>query len=190
MGGKLSCLNCIRKQKNRSTLRNNNHDESAADILLDLQNVGIITNRGGGIKFNITNDKPSERMKDRRPRRLPAISRPPTNKSDKTDPYDNEEKDLMVEIRRIGALAEKGFMAKRSEERRQKVLARRDSILKNKIKKTEEKIKRNNGIAEKKLKNKEKKQKLLEKRKEMDAKKTPIIIKKETKTTGLPEVSV
>ncbi|CAC5425751.1 unnamed protein product [Mytilus coruscus] len=98
-----------------------------------------------------------------KPRRLPALpgstgltrgrltgkSRATTSKEN--DIYTKEDKGFMVEIRRIGALADKGKMAKESAKRRQEVIARKEARLKEKRKTIENKLKRENQAAEKNI---------------------------------------
>ncbi|XP_063443209.1 uncharacterized protein LOC134723557 [Mytilus trossulus] len=152
---KLNCCTRIRKNKVgvvSSSLEIINRIETrpSTEILQELQSVGIISERSGGMRFIVETLTESEMTK---PRRLPSISISndlPRRFSDKSrastskDIYDNEDKELMVEIRRMDALADKGKMAKESERRRQAAKERRDNRLKQKIRKTEKKLKRGN----------------------------------------------
>ncbi|XP_071167990.1 uncharacterized protein [Mytilus edulis] len=156
---KLNCCGGIRKNKIgvvSSSLEIINRIETrpSPEILQELQRVGIISERSGGVRFIVETLTENEMIK---PRRLPSISmsndstRRLTDKSRAStskDIYDNEDKGLMVEIRRMDALADKGKMAKESERRRQKAKARRDKRLKEKIIKTEKKLRRGNRAEE------------------------------------------
>ncbi|XP_063434023.1 uncharacterized protein LOC134715636 [Mytilus trossulus] len=159
MGASFAKLNCCTRIRNNkvgvvsSSLEIINRIETrqSTDILQELLSVGIISERFGGMRFIVETLTESEMTK---PRRLPAISisndsssRRLTDKSRAStskDIYDNEDKGLMVEIRRMDALADKGKMAKESERRRQAAKERRDNRLKQKIRKTESKLRREN----------------------------------------------
>ncbi|XP_076100955.1 uncharacterized protein LOC143070605 [Mytilus galloprovincialis] len=152
---KLNCCGGIRKNKigvvsNSLEIINRIETRPSPEILQELQRVGIISERSGGVRFIVETLTESEMIK---PRRLPAISmsndstrRLTDNSRANTskDIYDNEDKGLMVEIRRMDALADKGKMAKESERRRQAAKERRDNRLKQKIRKTENKLRRGN----------------------------------------------
>ncbi|XP_071167991.1 uncharacterized protein [Mytilus edulis] len=152
---KLNCCGGIRKNKigvvsNSLEIINRIETRPSPEILQELQRVGIISERSGGVRFIVETLTESEMIK---PRRLPAISmsndstrRLTDNSRANTskDIYDNEDKGLMVEIRRMDALADKGKMAKESERRRQAAKERRDDRLKQKIRKTENKLRRGN----------------------------------------------
>ncbi|XP_063435852.1 uncharacterized protein LOC134716774 [Mytilus trossulus] len=153
---KFNCCTRIRKNKvgvvsSSIEIINRIETRPSTDILQELQSVGIISERSGGMRFIVETLTESEMTK---PRRLPAIcisndssSRRLTDKSRAStskDIYDNEDKGLMVEIRRMDALADKGEMAKKSERRRQAAKERRDNRLKQKIRKTENKLRRGN----------------------------------------------
>ncbi|CAG2190050.1 unnamed protein product [Mytilus edulis] len=152
---KLNCCGGIRKNKigvvsNSLEIINRIETRPSPEILQELQRVGIISERSGGVRFIVETLTENEMIK---PRRLPSISmsndstRRLTDKSRAStskDIYDNEDKGLMVEIRRMDALADKGKMAKESERRRQAAKERRDNRLKQKIRKTENKLRRGN----------------------------------------------
>ncbi|XP_063431739.1 uncharacterized protein LOC134714399 [Mytilus trossulus] len=157
MGAKLTKFNCFKGcGKGNSKTRASNTSvsdqqsqqkaRSSADIINELKTIGIISKKAGGVKFSV--EIPDEKPRKKKPRRLPAISCPERQKIQKDttliqgSQYDREEKDLMTEIRRIGAIAEKVIIARKSEEKRQNVIARREEIIKRKIKKTEDKLKR------------------------------------------------
>ncbi|CAG2249258.1 unnamed protein product [Mytilus edulis] len=160
---KLNCCGTIRKNKigvatNSFEIINKIETESrpSPEILQELQRVGIISERSGGLRFIVETLTENELTK---PRRLPAISvsnvSPRKRLADKSRAsttkeiesiYDNADKGLMVEIRRMDALADKGKMAKESERRRQAAKERRDNRLKPKIRKTENKLKRGNRV--------------------------------------------
>ncbi|XP_063431068.1 uncharacterized protein LOC134713708 [Mytilus trossulus] len=126
MGASFAKLNCCtRISKNKVgvisssfEIINRYETRPSTEILQELQSVGIISERSGGVRFVVETLTESEMTK---PRRLPSISisndtpRRFTDKSrasTSTDIYDNEDKGLMVEIRRMDALADKGKMAK------------------------------------------------------------------------------
>ncbi|VDI27290.1 Hypothetical predicted protein [Mytilus galloprovincialis] len=152
------CKNCRKSNKVHPTRRSTNfvlgepsrqEDRTSIDIIKDLTDTGFITRKTGGVKFSV--DLFNTGHESKTPRRLPALVCPEKQKLKKTDTtlkqgnniqYDREEKDLMTEIRRNGALAEKGNTARKSEERRKEVIARRDAIIKRKIRKTEEKLRK------------------------------------------------
>ncbi|VDI02919.1 Hypothetical predicted protein [Mytilus galloprovincialis] len=160
---KLNCCGTIRKNKigvatNSFEIINRIETESrpSPEILQELQRVGIISERSGGVRFIVETLTENEMIN---PRRLPAISvsnvSPRRRLADKSKAstskeidiiYDNADKGLMVEIRRMDALADKGKMAKESERRRQAAKERRDNRLKQKIRKTENKLKRGNRV--------------------------------------------
>ncbi|VDI31703.1 Hypothetical predicted protein [Mytilus galloprovincialis] len=155
---KLNCCGRIRKNKigvvsNSLEIINRIETRPSTEILQELQRVGIISERSGGVRFIVETLTESEMIN---PRRLPAISisndlprRRLTDKSRAStskDIYDNEDKGLMVEIRRMDALADKGKMAKESERRRQEAKVRRDKRLKEKIIKTENKLRRGDRV--------------------------------------------
>ncbi|CAC5417840.1 unnamed protein product [Mytilus coruscus] len=161
MGVNLSCLKFKRKKKYRSRNSTLNAAPREAEtipssaIIEELVNSGIITKKKGGLKFSIhaKSESNSEEKVVRKPRHLPAIRQDITEGNQK-EQYNREEKDMMVDIRRIGALAEKVpendnkyipisvIVAKKREEKRKQVLARREARLKSKITKIEEKLKR------------------------------------------------
>ncbi|XP_076089783.1 uncharacterized protein LOC143061018 [Mytilus galloprovincialis] len=152
------CKNCRKSNKVHPTRRSTDfvlgepsrqEDRTSIDIIKDLTETGFITQKSGGVKFSVDLFHTSNETK--KPRRLPALVCPERHKLKKEDTtlkqgnniqYDREEKDLMTEIRRNGALAEKGNTARKSEERRKEVIARRDAIIKRKIRKTEEKLRK------------------------------------------------
>ncbi|XP_063425522.1 uncharacterized protein LOC134709285 [Mytilus trossulus] len=159
MGASFAKLNCCKRiRKNKIGVVSSsleiiirNETRPSTEILQELQSVGIIPERSGGMRFVVETLTESEMTK---PRRLPSISisndssrRRLTDKSRAStskDIYDNEDKGLMVEIRRMDALADKGKMAKESERRRHEAKAKRDKRLKEKIRKTEQKLRRGN----------------------------------------------
>ncbi|XP_063435709.1 uncharacterized protein LOC134716629 [Mytilus trossulus] len=159
MGASFAKLNCCKGIRNNKIgvvsssleITNNNETRPSAEILQELQSVGIISERSGGMRFVVETLTESEMTK---PRRLPSISisnessrgrlTDKSRASTSKDIYDNEDKELMVEIRRMDVLADKGKMAKASERRRQEAKARRDKRLKEKIRKTEQKLRRGN----------------------------------------------
>ncbi|XP_071171702.1 uncharacterized protein [Mytilus edulis] len=156
MGASFAKLNCCGRIRNNKIgvqisleIINRIETRPSPVILQELQSVGIIAERPGGIGFVVETESDT----NVKPRRLPAIvmsndlQRSFTEKSKSStskDIYDNEDKGLMVEIRRMDALADKGKMAKESEKRRQAATARRDERLKEKIRKTENKLRRGN----------------------------------------------
>ncbi|XP_063431244.1 uncharacterized protein LOC134713891 [Mytilus trossulus] len=159
MGASFAKLNCCKGIRNNkisvvsSSLEiiNRNETRPSTEILQELQSVGIISERSGGMRFVVETLTESEMTK---PRRLPSISisndpsrgrlTDKSKASTSKDIYDNEDKELMVEIRRMDALADKGKMAKESARRRQEAKARRDKRLKEKNRKTEQKLRRGN----------------------------------------------
>ncbi|CAC5377485.1 unnamed protein product [Mytilus coruscus] len=165
---KLDCSGCFRKNK-IGVVTNSQHSitqrfetRPSSVIIHELQRIGIVSERSGGVRFFVETLTDSDKTNEK-PRRLPAIpgstgstrgrltgkSRGTTSKEN--DIYDKEDKGLMVEIRRIGMLADKGKMAKESAKRRQEVIARKENRLKEKIRKTENKLKRENQAAEKNI---------------------------------------
>ncbi|CAC5356715.1 unnamed protein product [Mytilus coruscus] len=164
---KLDCSGCIRKNKigvetnaHHSTIHRFETRPSSV-IINELRGIGIVSERSGGVRFyveTIESDKTNKK-----PRRLPAIpgstsltrgrlaGKPRASTSKENDIYDKDEKGLMVEIRRIGALADKGKMAKESAKRRQEVIARKEAMIKEKIKKIENKLKKEHQRAQKNI---------------------------------------
>ncbi|CAC5377487.1 unnamed protein product [Mytilus coruscus] len=167
---KLDCSGCFRKNK-IGVVTNSQHSithrfetRPSSVIIQELQRIGIVSERSGGVKFFVETSTESDKTNEK-PRRLPALpgssgltrgrrtekSRATTSKENDIHIYDKEEKGLMVEIRRIGALADKGKMAKESAKRRQEVIARKETRLKEKIQKIENKLKRENQTAQKNI---------------------------------------
>ncbi|XP_063431305.1 uncharacterized protein LOC134713972 [Mytilus trossulus] len=144
MGASFAKLNCCGKIRNnkigivQSSIEIIKRTETrpSPEILQELQSVGIISERSGGMSFIVETLTENEMIK---PRRLPAISVSkvsPRRLADKSRAstskeigsiYDNADKELMVEIRRMETLADKGKMAKKSERRRQAAKERRDN---------------------------------------------------------------
>ncbi|CAC5384694.1 unnamed protein product [Mytilus coruscus] len=195
---KLDCSGCFRKNK-IGVVTNSQHSithrfetRPSSVIIHELQRIGIVSERSGGVRFFVETLTESNKP-NVKPRRLPAIpgstgltrgrlagkSRATTSKEN--DTYDKEEKGIMVEIRRIGALADKGKMAKESAKRRQEVIARKEARLKEKIQKIENKLKRENQAAQKNITKTSKENRTKPERKTR-SNKPPV--------SGLPSVSV